>query len=149
MSASQPDFGNAVDFVNSLFKSGVTVLRATRDFTVQGKSYPAGSLVVKTAQAFRPHVMDMFEPQDYPDDFPYPGAPPTRPYDDAGYTLAFQMGVQFDRILEGFDLTVREANGSREAARGRDQDGRGSSRVLLQPSGDQQLHRDQSTGRGW
>jgi uncharacterized membrane protein YgcG len=103
MSSSQPDFGNAVDFVNALFKSGITVLRATRDFTVQGKSYPAGSLVVKTAQAFRPHVMDMFEPQDYPDDFPYPGAPPTQPYDDAGYTLAFQMGVQFDRILEGFE----------------------------------------------
>ena len=58
---------------------------------------------MKTAQAFRPHVMDMFEPQDHPDDIPYPGAPPTAPYDNAGYTLAFQMGVQFDRILDGFD----------------------------------------------
>jgi hypothetical protein len=47
--------------------------------------------------------MDMFEPQDHPDDFPYPGGPPSRPYDSAGYTLAMQMGVQFDRILEGFD----------------------------------------------
>ena len=47
--------------------------------------------------------MDMFEPQDHPDDIPYPGATPTRPYDNAGYTLAFQMGVQFDRILDGFD----------------------------------------------
>ena len=28
---------------------------------------------------------------------PYPGAPPTPPYDNAGWTLAFQMGVQFDR----------------------------------------------------
>jgi len=25
------------------------------------------------------------------------------PYDSAGYTLAFQMGVEFDRILEGFE----------------------------------------------
>jgi Zinc carboxypeptidase len=103
MPSDQPDFDNAVGFVNALIKSGITVLRATAPFTVEGKSYPAGSLVVKTAQAFRPHVMDMFEPQDYPDDFPYPGAPPTRPYDDAGYTLAFQMGVKFDRILDGFD----------------------------------------------
>src|SRR4051794_31723627 len=47
--------------------------------------------------------MDMFEPQDHPDDFAFPGAPPTRPYDNAGYTLAMQMGVQFDRILDGFD----------------------------------------------
>ncbi len=101
--SDQPDFGSAVRFVNALIKSGVTVHRATAAFTVGGKQYPANSLVVKTAQAFRPHVMDMFEPQDHPDDFPYPGAPPTRPYDVAGWTLAFQMGVQFDRILEGFD----------------------------------------------
>ena len=55
------------------------------------------------AQAFRPHVMDMFEPQDHPNVIPYPGAPPTPPYDNAGWTLAFQMGVQFDRILDAFD----------------------------------------------
>src|SRR5262249_41621926 len=67
------------------------------------KTYPANSYVVKTAQAFRPHVLDMFEPQDHPDDIPYPGGPPTPPYDATGYTLAFQMGVKFDRILDGFD----------------------------------------------
>ncbi|MDA7980758.1 MAG: hypothetical protein MPJ50_18535, partial [Pirellulales bacterium] len=63
----------------------------------------AGSFVVKTAQAFRAHVMDMFEPQDHPDDFAYPGATPTPPYDIAGWTLAYSMGVEFDRILDGFD----------------------------------------------
>ncbi len=57
---------------------------------------------MKTAQAFRPHVMDMFEPQDHPDDIPYPGGPPTPPYDSTGYTLAYQMGVKFDRILDDF-----------------------------------------------
>ena len=57
---------------------------------------------MKTAQAFRPHVLDMFEPQDHPDDIPYPGGPPTPPYDNAGYTLAFQMGVRFDRVLDEF-----------------------------------------------
>ena len=46
--------------------------------------------------------MDMFEPQDHPNVIPYPGAPPTPPYDNAGWTLAYQMGVQFDRILDGF-----------------------------------------------
>jgi len=80
----------------------VTVHRATADFEANGKRYPAGSFVVFTSQAFRPHVMDMFEPQDHPNVIPYPGAPPTRPYDNAGWTLAFQMGVQFDRVLDGF-----------------------------------------------
>ena len=100
--AGQPDFPTATKFVNALLETGITVKRATRNFEVQGKTYPAGSYVVMSAQAFRPHVMDMFERQDHPNVFPYPGAPPTPPYDNAGWTLAFQMGIQFDRILEGF-----------------------------------------------
>ena len=45
----------------------------------------------------------MLEPQDHPNDFQYPGGPPRPPYDVTGYTLAFQMGVQMDRILDPFD----------------------------------------------
>jgi hypothetical protein len=100
--SDQPDFLTATKFVNALREVNVAVHRATAPFAVGGKRYPAGSYVVFTAQAFRPHVLDMFEPQDHPNDFPYPGAPPTPPYDNAGYTLAYQMGVRFDRILEGF-----------------------------------------------
>jgi hypothetical protein len=77
------------------------VHKATAAFQIAGKSYPAGSYVVKAAQAFRPHLMDMFEPQDHPNDFAYPGGPPKRPYDITGWTLAMQMGVQFDRIMDG------------------------------------------------
>jgi hypothetical protein len=93
--ASQPDFPTATKFVDALLKSGVVVHRATAAFRVNGKLYPAGSFVVKTAQPFRAHVLDMFEPQHYPDDQP--------PYDIAGWTLALQMGAKFDRILDGFD----------------------------------------------
>ncbi|HJR35833.1 MAG TPA: M14 metallopeptidase family protein [Gemmatimonadales bacterium] len=101
--SSQPDFLTATKFVNALIESGIDIHRATASFTVGSKTYPAGSYVVKSAQAFRPHVLDMFEPQDYPNDIPYPGGPPRAPYDNAGYTLALQMGVQFDRILDAFD----------------------------------------------
>jgi hypothetical protein len=109
--ADQGDFPAATHFVNTLIKTGVTVHRATAAFSVAGKNYPAGSYVVKAAQAFRPHFMDMFEPQDHPDDIPYPGGPPTRPYDSAGWTLAFQMGVKFDRILEGFEGPFQKLDG--------------------------------------
>jgi hypothetical protein len=101
--ANQPDFPTAVKFVNALIKTGIQIQQATAAFTVAGKQYPVGSYVVKTDQAFRPHILDMFEPQDHPNDFQYPGGPPVRPYDAAGWTLAYQMGVQFDRILDGFD----------------------------------------------
>jgi len=101
--SDQPDFPTAVKFINTLLKSGLAVHRATADFTVAGKNYRTGSYVVKTAQAFRPFVLDAFEPQDHPNDFQYEGGPPVAPYDSAGWTVAYQMGVQFDRVLEAFD----------------------------------------------
>ena len=101
--SDQPDFATAVEFLNALIKTGVVVQKATSDFTVAGKKYPANSYIVKTNQAFRPHVLDMFEPQDHPNDFQYPGGPPVPPYDAAGWTLAYQMGVKFDRIMDGFE----------------------------------------------
>jgi len=109
--SDQPDFLTATKFIHSLIKTGVAVHRATAPFSVAGKSYPAGSWVVKTAQVFRPHVMDMFEPQDHPNDVPYPGGPPKAPYDITGYTLAWQMGVVFDRLLEGFDGPFEKITG--------------------------------------
>jgi hypothetical protein len=101
--ADQADLPRAVNFLNALIKSGVQVERATAAFSVGGKTYPTGSFVVKTDQAYRPHVLDMFEPQDHPHDLEYPGGPPKPPYDATGYTLAMQMGVGFDRVVESFD----------------------------------------------
>ncbi|MHB1225652.1 MAG: M14 family metallopeptidase [Gemmatimonadaceae bacterium] len=106
--ADQADFLTATKFVNTLLKNGVDVHRATAPLTVGGKRYPAGSYVVRTAQAFRPQVLDMFEPQDHPHDFAYPGGPPLAPYDIAGWTLALQMGVVFDRTLEGVTGALEE-----------------------------------------
>ena len=104
MPADQADFLTATKFVNALIKAGVVVQRATATFAVAGKPYPAGSYVVKTAQAFRPHVMDMFEPQDHPDDIPVPGRRRrVRRTTSPATTLAYSDGVQFDRILDAFD----------------------------------------------
>lgn len=103
ISANQADFTTAIRFLNALIRTGVEVQKATAAFTVEGKQYPAGSYIVKTDQAFRPHVLDMFEPQDHPNDFKYEGGPPVAPYDAAGWTLAYLMNVKFDRILNAFN----------------------------------------------
>ncbi|WP_113651386.1 M14 family metallopeptidase [Pedobacter namyangjuensis] len=102
LSADQPDFTTAIRFLNALIRTGVQVQKATTSFSVAGKNYPAGSYIVKTDQAFRPHVLDMFEAQDHPNDFKYEGGPPVAPYDAAGWTLAYLMNVKFDRVLEDF-----------------------------------------------
>ncbi len=109
--ADQADFPTATKFVNTLIKNGVTVHRATAAFEVDGRRYPQNSYVVMAAQAYRPHIRDMFEPQDHPNDFEYEGGPPKAPYDNAGYTLAFQMGIEFDRILDAFDGPFEEIVG--------------------------------------
>jgi hypothetical protein len=129
--SDQADFLTATKFINTLIKNGITIQRSSGPFTVAGKSYPAGSYVVKTAQAFRPHVLDMFEPQDHPDDIPYPGGPPTPPYDNAGYTLAYQMGVVFDRILDGFDGPFEKINGLAKPAAGKITGAAGATGFLL------------------
>ncbi len=111
ISADQDDFPTATKFVNTFIKNGVDVLEATDSFELDGKTYPKGSYVFKTDQAFRPHILDLFEPQDHPDDFIYPGGPPIPPYDNAGYNLSYQMGIEFDRILEGFDGPFKKIDG--------------------------------------
>jgi hypothetical protein len=113
--SDQPDFPTATKFIDTLIKNGIVVDRATAPFDVAGKHYRAGSWIVKTAQAFRPHILDMFEPQDHPNDFRYPGGPPIPPYDVTGYTLAYQMGVKFDRILDPFDGPFEKVTGLQEA----------------------------------
>jgi hypothetical protein len=103
MPADQADIGTLVRFINTCLRSGLVVQKATASFTVEGKTYPAGSYIIKANQAFRPEVLDRFEPQDHPNDFLYPGGPPIRPYDMTGWTLAYQMGIKFDRILDAFN----------------------------------------------
>ncbi len=102
ISANQNDFPTAINFINALIKSGISVHKASSDFQINGKKYPKNSYIIKSAQAFRSHLLDMFEPQDHPNDFLYPGGPPVRPYDAAGWTLAYQMGVEFDRLQDDF-----------------------------------------------
>jgi hypothetical protein len=95
--SNQADFATATKFVNALRYVGVEVNQVTAPLTVNGKTYPVGSYVVNTAQAGRAQVMDMFMPQDHPNDMDERGIP-RRPYDNAGWTLALQMGLHFDSL---------------------------------------------------
>jgi len=108
--ADQTDFATATKFINALRYVGVEVQQATAPLAVSGKTYPAGSFVVKTAQAGRAHVLDMFEPQDHPNDMDERGIP-RRPYDNAGWTLAYQMGVKFDRLFDDVSGALKDVDG--------------------------------------
>jgi len=101
----QHDQPAAMAFLGTLMKGAVQVHRATRPFVADDMSYPAGTYVVLMAQPFRPFAKDLLEPQHYPDLRAYPGGPPIPPYDTAGWTLSYQMGVHTVAVERPFDTS--------------------------------------------
>lgn len=91
-------------FLDALSANGIKIEQANEDFLFNNKQYPAGSYIIRTNQAFRPHLLDMFEAQDHPNDFEYPGGPPIPPYDAAGWTLAYLMHIDFDRSYDELSI---------------------------------------------
>ena len=104
--AAQHDPTATVEFLRTFRRGGVEIRQADAPLTVGGKQYPAGTYVIGP-QAFRPYVIDLMEPKQYPDRRQYPGGPPEPPYDMTGYELGLQMGVTADRVTEPFALPSR------------------------------------------
>ncbi len=145
---STTDFGTSVRFVNTLMKSGVAIHRATAAFTVGGKQYPAGSLVVKTGAGVPSARDGHVRAAGSPGRHPVSGRAADAPYDVAGWTLAMQMGVQFDRILDGFDGPFEKLTDFAKPPAGSIRGAQQRRRLLLQPQVERQLHRDQPAARG-
>jgi hypothetical protein len=105
-----PDTGNAPEMIERLRIAGVEVRRARQSFTTNGRTYPAGAWVIPAGQAFRGYVLDMMEPQHYPELRAGVNGPIKKPYDVAGWTLPMLMGVVYDRVDKPFsaDLEVSE-----------------------------------------
>jgi len=110
ISPDQWDRAAARDLVDVLATGGVEAQRATEPFSAGGKHYPTGTFVIRTAQAFRPYLIDLMEVQAYPDRRSAPGGPPDPPYDLAGWTLPLQMGVTVDRVYQAFDASLAAVN---------------------------------------
>ncbi|HWF86263.1 MAG TPA: M14 metallopeptidase family protein [Vicinamibacterales bacterium] len=83
----------AVELLRRLAFGGVRVAQLTAPVTVEGHAYPAGTWVVPTDQEFAAMAREVLDVQHYPDLRQYPGGPPERPYDAAGWTLPIAMGV--------------------------------------------------------
>ena len=84
----------AVELLRRLAFGGVRVSQLTLATTVAGETFPAGTWVVPTDQEFAAMARQVLNVQKYPDMRQYPGGPPMRPYDAAGWTLPLQMGVR-------------------------------------------------------
>lgn len=88
------------DFCEALASNGVVIGETSADFTYDGNSFPAGSLIIAAAQSKRGVIQNAFDPQFYPVSLARAEAGSPAQY-GAGQTLALQMGLAFDRIREG------------------------------------------------
>jgi hypothetical protein len=93
----QEDPVAAVEMLRRLAFNGIEVHRLTRPVTIDGVTHLEGTWVVPMDQPFANFAGQLFEVQSYPDLRQYPEGPPDQPYDVAGWTLPYQMGV---RVVE-------------------------------------------------
>jgi hypothetical protein len=91
------DPGAVARLVDVLLAAGVELSVSSSEISTDGRRWPAGSIVIDRAQPYGAHVKDLFDVQRYP------GSEP--PYDIAGWTLPFLLGV---RRVETMELPVGE-----------------------------------------
>jgi hypothetical protein len=114
--AAQRDPFETFEMLDILHTGEVEIHQATAPFTADGKSYAAGSWVIKTAQPYGAFAKTMLERQKYPDLRLYPGGPPKPPYDVTGHTLWMLMGVEVDQIEKPFDAALAPVKAPRPSA---------------------------------
>ncbi|MFN3326471.1 MAG: M14 family zinc carboxypeptidase [Bryobacteraceae bacterium] len=104
--ARQWDASSAREMLRRLMAGGIEVRQARADFQAGSKRYAKGDYVLLAGQAFRPYLVDLMEPQKYPELKAGTDGPTKRPYDVAGWTLPMQMGVQVERVEELFEAAL-------------------------------------------
>jgi len=83
---------------------GVEVNFIDKEFQIDNVIYPANSYIIYLAQPNGRYVKDLFEEQNYPDLRKSKNEPPLTPYDVAGWTLPYLMGVKFYQIDKPFEI---------------------------------------------
>ncbi|MGB9664414.1 MAG: M14 family metallopeptidase [Ignavibacteria bacterium] len=86
---------------------GVEVHFMDKEFQIDNVIYPANSYVIYLAQPYGRYVKDLFDEQLYPDLRKSKKENPIQPYDVAGWTLPYLMGVKFYTIDKPFKLEAK------------------------------------------
>jgi len=93
--------------IDILQLGGVETHFADKEFRIDNTLLPANSYVVYLAQPNGKYVKDLFEEQRYPDLRESKKEDPITPYDVAGWTLPYLMGVKYSTIDKPFEIQTR------------------------------------------
>ena len=114
----QWDGPTAALLVNRLLLQGINIYQADKTFVCDGLTYPTGTWVIPMNQPFALFIKAVFEEQEYPDLSKYPTlwqgvVRPQKfpdaylpPYDLAGWSLPYQMGVRAVRANTPLDASL-------------------------------------------
>ena len=103
----QKDPQTTSKMIEMLRLGGVEVNWSEKEFMLGSTIYPANSYIIYTAQPYGKYVKDLFEEQRYPDLRKSRSETPIRPYDVAGWTMPYLMGIKFSMIEKPFSLDIR------------------------------------------
>ena len=103
----QKDPQTTSKMIEMLQFGAVEVNWTDKEFKLGNTIYPANSYVIYLAQPNGKYVKDLFEEQRYPDLRKSRSETPIRPYDVAGWTLPYLMGVKFYTIEKPFELETK------------------------------------------
>jgi len=98
----------AVELLRRLAFGGVRVSQLTAPASIAGEAFPEGTWIVPTDQEFAAIAREVLNTQSYPDLRQYPGGPPERPYDAAGWSLPLQMDVHVIPVRAPLTADVRD-----------------------------------------
>ncbi len=98
-----------VELLRRLAFNGLRISSLSTAQTIDGIEYPAGTWVIPMNQEFAELAREVLGVQEYPDLREYPEGPPSQPYDAAGWTLPFQMGVRVVAASSPLSEGVRAA----------------------------------------
>jgi hypothetical protein len=100
----QNDHVTVSRMIEILQEGAVEVHFTDKEFRIANTIYPAESYVIFLAQPNGKYVKDLFEEQRYPDLRSSKKEEPINPYDVAGWTLPYLMGVKHFTIDKPFEL---------------------------------------------
>lgn len=111
------DRGAVRRLADVLLAAGVELAVAEEPVTYDGRIWPAGSLVVRRDQPYGNHAKDLFDLQRYPEG--------DAPYDVAGWTLSYLLGVHRVEVMQEIGQTgLRAVTTPEEAVEGLASDAR-------------------------
>ena len=105
----QSDPVAAVELLRRLAYNGIEVHQLTTAVMHDGIEYAAGTWVIPMDQPFANYVRQLFGIQEYPDLREFPEGPPDQPYDVAGWTLPFMVGIHVIEAASPLDASIRAA----------------------------------------